>query len=401
MFLTSNIKNSQTLFYTSKYRNFHLIMLYFDHSATTPIDPKVADLMHEVAEKHFGNPSSIHKYGQKARAIIEKSRRQIADALIVKSRNIIFTGGGSEANNMVLQNLLYSDKKHVITSSIEHPAIVKVLKHLKKFGVSFTTVAVDKYGLVDPINIASAIQDDTALISIMYANNEVGTIQPISEVAKIAHKKNILFHSDAVQAPGKIPIITNELNPDLMSFSAHKFYGPKGVGFLYLRDGIKLHPMIIGGGQEKKMRAGTENTPGIAGLGLAMELAIQNLPNTQNHLETLENHFKTQLLKIYPIAVFNGHPEFHLPGLISVTIPSITSDILLVNLDMKGMAVSSGSACSSGAVKPSDVLKAMHMSNQNNISTLRISFGKGNTIEEVNMLIDTLAEIINKYSRKR
>ena len=171
-------------------------MLYFDHSATTPIDPKVSALMKEVADNHFGNPSSIHKYGQKARAIIEKSRRQIADALGVKSRNIIFTGVGSEANNMVLQNLLYSDKKHVITSAIEHPAVLKVLKHLKRFGVSFTIVPVDKFGMVDPANIESAIRDDTALISIMYANNEVGTIQPIAEIAKIVHKNNILFHTD-------------------------------------------------------------------------------------------------------------------------------------------------------------------------------------------------------------
>ncbi len=376
-------------------------MLYFDHSATTPIDPKVLALMQEVANTHFGNPSSIHKYGQKARAIIEKSRRQIADALSVKSRNIIFTGGGSEANNMVLQNLLYSDKKHVITSSIEHPAILKVLKHLKNFGISYTTVPVDKFGMVDPINIESAIRDDTALISIMYANNEVGTIQPIAEIVKIAKNNNVLFHSDAVQTPGKIQILINELDIDLMSFSAHKFYGPKGVGFLYIRDGIKLYPMIIGGGQEKKLRAGTENTPGIAGLGLAMELAVKNQPNAQNHLQILENHFKNKLAEIYPDAIYNGHPNLHLPGLVSVTIPSVTSDMLLVNLDMKGMAVSSGSACSSGTVKPSDVLKAMHISNQHNISSLRISFGKGNTIEQVDKLIEAFDEILKKYNRKK
>jgi cysteine desulfurase len=376
-------------------------MLYFDHSATTPIDPKVLALMQEISNNHFGNPSSIHKYGQIARAFIEKSRRQIADALGVKARNIIFTGSGSEANNMVLQNLLYNDKKHIITSSIEHPAILKVLKHLKNLGVSYTTIPVDKFGMVDPTNIESAIRDDTALVSIMYANNEVGTIQPISDIAEIAQNNNILFHSDAIQTPGKIPLNINKMNVDLMSFSAHKFYGPKGVGFLYIHDGIKLYPMIIGGGQEKKLRAGTENTPGIAGLGLAMELAVKNLPNAQNHLETLENHFKTRLTKIYPGAIYNGHPDLHLPGLISVTIPSVTSDLLLVNLDMKGLAVSSGSACSSGTVKPSDVLKAMHISNQNNISSLRISFGKGNTIEQVDMLIDAFDEILKKYNRKK
>ena len=376
-------------------------MLYFDHSATTPLDTKVSELMKAVADTHFGNPSSIHKCGQKARAIIEKSRRQIADALGVKSRNIIFTGSGTEANNMVLQNLLYNDKKHIITSLIEHPAILKVLKHLKNFGVSYTTVPVDKFGLVDPANIDSAIRENTALISIMYANNEVGTIQPIADIADIAHKNNILFHSDAVQTPGKIPLNINKMKIDLMSFSAHKFYGPKGVGFLYIRDGIKLHPMIIGGGQEKKLRAGTEDTPGIAGLGLAMEMAVQKLPKAQNHLETLENNFKNRLSKIYPEAIYNGHPELHLPGLINVTFPSVTSDLLLVNLDMKDIAVSSGSACSSGTVKPSDVLKAMHISNQNNISSLRISFGKGNTLAEVDKLIDALDEILKKYNRNR
>ena len=376
-------------------------MLYFDHSASTPIDSKVLALMHAVSKAHFGNPSSIHRYGQKARAIIEKSRRQIADALNVKSHNIIFTSGGSEANNMVLKNLLYSDNKHVITSSIEHPTILKVLKHLKNFGVSYTTVPVDKFGVVDPVNIETAIRNDTVLISIMHANNEIGTIQPITEIIKIAHKNNILFHSDAVQAPGKIPLKINELKPDLMSFSAHKFYGPKGVGFLYIRDKIKLHPMIIGGGQEKKLRAGTEDTSGIAGLGLALEMAVQGLPHAQNHLETLENHFKNRMAKIYPEVIYNGHPKLHLPGLVSLTIPSLTNDLLLVNLDMKGIAVSSGSACSSGSVKPSDVLKAMHISNQNNISSLRISFGKGNTIEQADQLIDAFDEILKKYNRKK
>jgi len=374
-------------------------MLYFDHSATTPIDPRVLSLMHEVGELHFGNPSSIHKSGQKARSIIEKSRRQIADALGVKSRNIIFTGGGTEANNLVLQNVLYSDKKHVITSAIEHPAILKVLNRLKKFGITHSIVPVDKNGIVNIDKLKSAIQDDTGLITIMYANNEVGTVQPISKIAEIAKKNNILFHTDAVQTPGKISIDINELNVNMASFSAHKFYGPKGVGFLYVDDKIKLNPFIIGGGQEKGLRAGTENTPGIAGLGLSMELANINLEPSIQHLTKLENHFKKKFNSIYPNAVYNGHLERHLPGLISVTIPSITSDILLVNLDMKGIAVSSGSACSSGTVKPSSVLCAMNISNKHNISTLRISFGKGNTIEEVNTLVNTLAEILRKYKK--
>ena len=376
-----------------------LSMMYFDHSATTPIDPRVSELMAKVSSENFGNPSSIHKYGQKARAIIEKARRQVAEAIGVKSRNIIFTGGGSEANNLVLQNLLYSHKKHVITSAIEHPAILGVLKELRKLGITYTVVPVDQFGRADPESIQSAIQDDTALISIMLANNEVGTIQPISDIAKIAKKNNILFHSDAVQAPGKIAIKINDLNTDLMSFSAHKFYGPKGVGAMYIRDGIKIHPLIMGGGQEKKLRAGTENTAGIAGLGLAMELAAIELEQAHKHLQLLENYFKSEISDIYPEVIYNGHPEYHLPGLVSITFPTVTSDLMLINLDMKGIAVSSGSACSSGTVKPSDVLKEMRVSNRHNISTLRISFGKDNTVKEVDKLIRALAEILQKYSK--
>ncbi len=373
-------------------------MIYFDHSATTPIDPRVLALMQKVAEKHFGNPSSIHKSGQKARAIIEKARRQIADALGVKPRNIIFTGGGTEANNLVLRNILYSNKKHVITSAIEHPAILKTLKDLGKFGVGHSIIPVDKYGVINIDKLKSAIQDDTGLITVMYANNEVGAVQPINDIAEIAKKQHILFHTDAVQAPGKISInITDAV--DLASFSAHKFYGQKGVGFLYVGDKIKLHPLIIGGGQERNLRAGTENTAGIAALGLAMELANTKLDDSIAHLTKLELYFKDQLNSIYPNAIYNGHPDSHLPGLISITIPSITSDILLVSLDLQGIAVSSGSACSSGDVKPSPVLSAMNISNKHNISTLRISFGKDNTIAEVDVLINALKNILKKHNK--
>ena len=379
---------------------FALNMIYFDHSATTPLDPRVLELMREVADQHYGNPSSIHQLGQKARAIIERSRRQAADSLGVKSRNIIFTGGGTEANNLVLQYVLYNDKKHVITSSIEHPAILSVLKNLKKFGVSHTVIPVDKYGIVNIEKLESAIQNDTSLITIMYANNEVGSIQPLQDIAKIAHKNNILFHTDSVQTPGKVSINIHDMNVDLASFSAHKFYGPKGVGLLYIGDKIKLNPLIIGGGQEKKLRAGTENTPGIAGLGLAIELATNNLESSIKHLTDIENHFKEKFNSIYPTAIYNGHPEKHLPGLVNITIPSITSDILLINLDMRGIAISSGSACSSGTVNPSSVLSAMNINNRHNISTLRISFGKGNTVDEVDLLVKSLDEILTKYKKK-
>jgi len=370
-------------------------MLYFDYSATTPIDPQVLQLMQQVAQENFGNPSSTHKLGQKARSIIEKARRQVANALNVKPHNIIFTGSGTEANNMVLQNLLFSNKKHVITSAIEHPAILKTLKKMKNFGITTTIIPVDKFGLIKLDRIESVIQKDTGLITIMHANNEVGTVQPLNEISKIAKNHNIIFHSDAVQAPGKLPL---DLSADLMSFSAHKFYGPKGVGFLYCRDDVKLNPLIIGGGQESKLRAGTENTAGIGGLGLAIELASKYLEKNQKHLTSLEEHFKTRLRQIYPSIKFNGHPEKHLPGLNSVTFLHIKSDKMLVNLDMNNIAVSSGSACSSGVVKPSEVLKAMGISNELNLSTLRISFGKDNTSAEVDQLVDTISKILRKYS---
>lgn len=378
---------------------FALDMMYFDHSATTPIDSRVLDLMNKTAKLYYGNPSSIHKQGQKARAIIEKARRQVADALNVKSRNIIFTGGGTEANNLVLRNVLYGNKKHVITSAIEHPAILKVLNDLIKFGVEHTVVPVDRYGTVKLDKLKSSIQENTGLITIMYANNEVGTVQQIAEIAKFAKANNIPFHTDAVQTPGKVSINIQDMNVDMASFSAHKFYGPKGVGFLYLGDNIKLHPLIIGGGQEKRLRAGTENTSGIAALGLALELVNDNLKESSRHLTKLENYFKENFNSIYPDAIYNGNTENHLPGLVSVTIPAVTSDILLVNLDMKGIAVSSGSACSSGNVKPSSVLSSMNINNKHNISTLRISFGKENTIEEIDVLVSTLGEILNKYKK--
>ena len=273
------------------------------------------------------------------------------------------------------------------------------LKDLEKFGVDYSVIPVNKYGVINIDKLESAIQDDTGLITVMYANNEVGTVQPINDIAKIAKKEHILFHTDAVQAPGKIPININDA-VDLASFSAHKFYGPKGVGFLYVGDKIKLHPLIIGGGQERHLRAGTENTSGIAALGLAMELANTKLDDSIAHLTKLELYFKEQFNSIYPNAIYNGHPDNHLPGLISVTTPSITSDILLVSLDLKGIAVSSGSACSSGDVKPSPVLSAMNVSNKHNISTLRISFGKDNTIEEVDALINALKEIFTKHHKR-
>ena len=369
-------------------------MLYFDHSATTPIDPSVLSLMNGLNQKMYGNPSSVYDLGRNAKNTIEIARRQFAESINCEPKEIIFTGGGSEANNIVLWNMLHQKRNHVITSSIEHPAILLVLKELEKLGVTHTIIPVDNNGNVNPDDIKNNITPDTGLITIMMANNEVGTIEPIEDIAIIAKDHDILFHSDAIQVLGKLPVDVKKLNVDMMSFSAHKFYGPKGVGALFLKNGVNIKPMIIGGSQEKKMRAGTENVSGIAGLGLAAEIARKSTNEVCPHLEKLENHFRNRILEINHDIIFNGNLKNNLPGLINLTIPNISSDLLLIHLDKQGIAISNGSACSSGTISPSPILKAMGVSDKNNLESIRISAGKHNTIDEVDKLVDSIASSI-------
>ena len=365
-------------------------MYYFDHSATTPLRPRIKEFMLNEGEFHFGNPSSIHAPGQKAKTLIETARGQMAKAIGCSSNEVIFTGGGTEANNLVLWDIIHQQKKHVVTSVIEHPAILNVLDNLEEFGVSYTAVSVDEAGVVNPEEVKNAITENTGLISIMLANNEMGAIQPVADIAAIAKKHGIIMHSDAVQALGKISINAKELSVDCMSFSAHKFYGPKGVGALFVRKGFQLKPLIIGGSQERSLRAGTENTSGIAGLGLAAELATKNITDTQFHLDSLTNAFHKQISNLFPDAIFNGHPEKRLPGLISISFPGFRSDLLMIHLDRRKIAVSSGSACSAGDIKPSRILSAMSIEDDINICTLRISFGIGNTLQDVDYLTQSL-----------
>ena len=368
-------------------------MPYFDHCATTPIHPNVLEKMYTVSKNHFGNPSSTHSSGRKSRAIIEEARRQIASAINASSSEIIFTGGGSEANNMVLWTLTQTEKKHVITSSIEHPAVLKVLNHLEPLGITYSIIPVNSHGRVNADNLKNAIQSDTGLISIMMANNEIGSIQPIKSLIKIAKSVGIPFHSDTVQVLGKVALSVQEVEADYMSFSAHKLYGPKGVGFLYKRKGAPLNPLVIGGGQENNFRAGTENVPGIAGMGEAVRLASKNLNKRKTHLENLESTFITQLKHECNKAIINGCPNHHLPGVISVSFPGNRSDILLAKLERENMEVSSGSACDSGSIQPSAILEAVGIPEEQNISTLRISFGRENTEEDVIHLAKTLGSI--------
>ena len=365
-------------------------MLYFDNSATTPIDQDVQSLMSDLNQNIYGNPSSIYASGRNAKNTIEIARRQLANAINSEPSEIIFTGGGSEANNIVLWDMVHKKRNHVITSSIEHPAILLVLRELEKLGVKHTIVPVDKNGLIDPDDIKKNIISDTGLISIMMANNEVGTIEPIQEIARIAQDHDVLFHSDAIQVLGKLPIDVKKLKLDIMSFSAHKFYGPKGVGALYIKDGVSINPMIIGGSQEKNMRAGTENVSGIAGLGLAAEIASNFEKENFSHLLELENYFKELIIDKHNDITFNGFDNNKLPGLVNLTIPNIPSDLLLINLDNDGISISNGSACSSGTISPSPVLKAMGLSDKSNLESVRISAGKYNTMDEVNKLVDSI-----------
>ena len=374
-------------------------MLYFDHSATTPIHPDVLSLINELNQDIYGNPSSIHAAGRKAKHVVETARKQIAAAINCAPKEIIFTGGGSEANNLVLWNMIYRNRKHVITSAIEHPAILAVLRQLEHLAITHTIVPVNKYGCVNPEDIDSAIKDDTGLITIMLANNEVGTVEPLQDIAKIAKKHNVLFHSDGVQVLGKLPIDVQKLGVDMMSFSAHKFYGPKGVGALYIKEGIAMKPIIAGGSQEKSLRAGTENVGGIAGLGRAAELVTKSLSDVGRTLTALETQFKTKFSEQHTNIIYNGFEDNHLPGLISLTIPGIASDLLLIHLDNEDIAVSSGSACSAGTISPSPVLKAMGISDKQNLETIRISAGRDNTNTEVDQLIEAMTHAIATIRR--
>ena len=374
-------------------------MLYFDHSATTHIHTDVLSLINEVNQDIYGNPSSIHAAGRTAKHVVETARKQIAAAINCDPKEIIFTGGGSEANNLVLWNMIYRNRKHVITSAIEHPAILAVLRQLEHLAITHTIVPVNKYGCVNPEDIDSAIRDDTGLITIMLANNEVGTVEPLQDIAKIAKKHNVLFHSDGVQVLGKLPIDVQELGVDMMSFSAHKFYGPKGVGALYIKEGIAMKPIIAGGSQEKSLRAGTENVGGIAGLGRAAELVTKSLSDVGRTLTALETQFKTKFSEQHTNIIYNGFEDNHLPGLISLTIPGIASDLLLIHLDNEDIAVSSGSACSAGTISPSPVLKEMGISDKQNLETIRISAGRDNTNTEVDQLIEAMTHAIATIRR--
>lgn len=373
--------------------------VYFDHSATTPVDPEVAKLMMEYMVDKFGNPSSIHGFGREARKAVDEAREKVAALIGATSNEIFFTSGGTESDNLALKGVAYANKKkgnHIITSSIEHHAILHTCEYLEKQGFTVTYLPVDEHGMVRIDDVKNAITDKTILISVMFANNEVGTIQPIKEIGQLAREKGIYFHTDAVQATGNYPIDVTELNIDLLTMSGHKFYGPKGIGALYIRRGVRVEEIQHGGAHERNMRAGTENVPGIVGLGKAAEIAKNEMEQRIAHVKTLRDKIIEQVTQKIPHVKLNGHPTMRMPGSVNFSFHFVEGESLLLNLDLKGIGASSGSACTSGSLDPSHVLLAMGLTHEVAHGSLRLTLGRGNTDADVDYLLEVLPEIIER-----
>ncbi len=373
-------------------------IIYLDHNATTPTAQKVLEEMLPYFNTHYHNPSSLYKPSRDCRKAIEESRTIVASLIGAEPREIIFTAGGTEADNFAIKGIAFANKSrknHIITSKIEHHAVLITCMWLESQGFEVTYLGVDKYGVVDLNELKDSITDQTVLITIMHANNELGTIQPIKEIAEIAHSHNIYFHTDAVQTVGKISTKVNELDVDLLSLSGHKFYGPKGVGALYIRKGTLLDPLIHGGHHERDRRAGTENVPGIVGLGKACEIAKQEI-GTNNKVKNLRDRLWNGIKNKIPEVVLNGHPEKKLDGTLSICVKCVEGESMLMDLDAHGICASSGSACAAGTAEPSHVLTATGMPADLSHSSLRISLGKHNTKEEIDYVIQVFPQIVER-----
>ncbi len=370
-----------------------------DHAATTYTDQEVLKEMLPFYSDIFGNPSSIHTYGREVKKHIDIARSKVAKSIAALPEEIFFTAGGSESDNWAIRGIAYANKnkgKHIITTKIEHHAALYTCESLEKEGIDLTYLSVDEFGIIDLNELKSAIRDETILISIMYANNEIGSIQPIDEIGKIAEDKKIYFHTDAVQAIGNIKINVKKLNIDSLSLSAHKFYGPKGVGALYIRKGVKIENLIYGGGQEKGKRAGTENVPGIIGLGKAIEKATENIENNNRKLINLRDKLIKGVMEKIPYTILTGHPDKRLPGNASFCFKYIEGEALLLNLDIKGIAASSGSACTSGSLDPSHVLLSIGLPHEIAHGSLRLTLGAINTEEDIDYVLEELPIIVKK-----
>ena len=371
--------------------------IYFDISATTPIDKDVSNYMHDLQQTFFGNPSSIHREGQASRAIIEKSRRQIAKALNCNPDEIIFTSSGTEANNMVLNGVLKKND-HFITSSYEHPAILKVLPTLSEKGIEYSLIKPNNEGKIEIEDIKKNIKQNTKLISIMHVNNELGTINDIKEISDFTNKQSISFHTDAVQSFGKIPINLKDIHVDFLSMSAHKLYGPKGSGALYKKQGKTIKPLIYGGGQESNLRGSTENLVGIGGFGMATEISTINLETNKKYILELEEYFISLLNKKKISYKINGSSR--IPGVFNITFPHLDGKNLVIQLDMNGIGISFGAACASGTTKTSNMLIDIGLSKEEALSTVRISFGKIHNHKDIKFVIESINDIYKKYKKK-
>ncbi|MDE4541646.1 cysteine desulfurase NifS [Thermoanaerobacterium sp. R66] len=372
--------------------------IYLDNAATTPLKKEVLDAMMPYLSNSFGNPSSLYSYGQEAKKAIEEARDKVAAAIGANADEIFFTSGGTESDNWALKGTAYALKdkgNHIITSSVEHHAILHTCQYLESQGFEITYLPVDEYGLVDPNELKRAIKDNTILASIMYANNEIGTIEPIQELANVSHEKGVLFHTDAVQAVGNVPIDVKKLDVDMLSMSAHKIYGPKGVGALYIRKGLRIDTLLQGGAQERNRRAGTENVAGIVGFGTAIELITKNIDEHVKKLTRLRDKLIDGILKI-PYTRLNGHPIKRLPGNVNVSFEFVDGESLILSLDMEGICVSSGSACTAGSIDPSHVLLAIGLPEEIAHGSLRLTIGEENTEEEIDTVINKLPKIVDR-----
>lgn len=378
-------------------------MIYLDHSATTPLDPRVRAAMLPYLDEIFGNPSSLHRFGQRALAALDQARRTVAEILRAQPNDIVFTANGTEADNLALRGLAFANRargNHIITTPIEHHAILNTCAQLEReFGFEITRVPVNRHGGVDPDAIARAITDRTILISVMYANNEVGTIEPLAEIGKSARARGIYFHTDAVQAGGYLDLAVDELGVDLMSLGAHKFHGPKGVGALYIRPTVKILPTQTGGSHERGRRAGTENVPYIVGFAKALEIAQSEREPTNARLRALRAHLVEGLLERIAGAELTGHPTNRLPGHASFVIPGAIGDELVFALDLAGIAVSTGSACTAGSLEPSHVLAAMGYPSDVARGALRITLGRGNSAEDIAYALRVIVKTVERVRR--
>jgi len=370
-----------------------------DHSATTPLDPRVLKAMEPYLTEEYGNPSSIHRMGQIARNGVETAREQVARLINAAPEEIIFTSGGTEADNLAILGLMEAMPprgQHIITSAIEHHAVLDVFAYLERKGYQVTFLPVNEYGMVEPETLERAMKPNTALVSIMHANNEIGTIQPIKKLAAIAHEGGAVFHTDAVQTVGRIPVDVKDMGVDMLSCSAHKLYGPKGVGCLYKKKGIRLARRLFGGAQERKLRSGTENVPGIVGFGAAAEIAGEVMSESIEHLTKLGRNLSGSLLRLIPDTILTGDPVNRLPGHVSLCFRYVEGESILLMLDQLGIMASSGSACTSGSLDPSHVLLAIGLPHEVAHGSVRLSLGRGNTREDVDYVVQVLPRIIER-----